>query len=199
MEDNKKLAKSLVRSSVYDFLNITVNRVASLILVIILARMLLPEGFGIYSLAMSIAMIFVSIFDLGMTQSVSRYVAYEIGKKNKKGATAYFNYLLKRKIFLVLLTGLALAALSYPLAFLVFKQPALFGALLAASAYVIFYSINPFFSEMFYVFKNVKILAIKEFVLQSLKLIFVLIIFFVINSVNKTPLIFLFSASFSIE
>ncbi len=191
MKDSIKLKTSLVKNTSYNFLSRLIERGASLIFTIILARFLLPELFGIYSLVMSITMIFISIMDFGLSGSFARYVAFEIKEKNKKKAATYFNYLLKRKILFSVLTGASLALLAYPLSFYIFKKPMLFSPLLAASLYALFFSLDPFIQQFFYIFKEVKILAIKEVIYQSLKLFFILFVLKITFPLDKVSLIFL--------
>lgn len=191
--DNKKLARSLIKNTFWNFVFSTTNKVMALVLTIILARFLMPELFGIYSLAMSVGVVFLAFMNLGINEAVARYVSYEL-RKNKKKAVAYFNYLLKKKLVLIVVGSILLAVLAYPLSFWIFHQEALFVPLLAVSLYILMYSFDPFVSQIFYIFRQVKVLAIKEFFYQLLKLIFVLIIFLVMSSTEKVAFVFAFYA-----
>jgi len=79
----ERLRQRVLKDSFWNISSNFLGKVGALIFTIILARFLLPEGFGIYSLAISIALIFMTFADLGVNQTMLRYVSSEI-KENKK-------------------------------------------------------------------------------------------------------------------
>ena len=93
-----------VKNSYYQVFVNMAAKIGSLIFTIILARILLPELFGLYSLALSTIMIFTAFSDLGINQTMARFVSREFGKDNTKKARAYFLYLGKVKLFFTFLS-----------------------------------------------------------------------------------------------
>lgn len=73
-----------LKNSVYQFLTNLTTKVGSLIFTIILARILMPELYGNYSLALATILIFAAISDLGIGNSLIRFVSREIGRRNWK-------------------------------------------------------------------------------------------------------------------
>ena len=170
------LRRTVIKKSFWTFLTTSISRVGGLIFTIILARFLMPEGFGLYSLALSITILFITFADLGISSALLRYVSSSI-EKNPRKASAYFHYLLGLKLKVTLFMSLLLLALSYTLSFNVFKKPVLFPLLLVLSAYTFIASIQGFFEALFYTKNKVNRLAIKEAVFQVLRIGFVLILF----------------------
>ena len=89
----------VIKNSIYQFSTNLVTKIGSLIFVIILARMLMPELFGLYSLALSTILIFVAFSELGIGQTLIRFVSKEFGKN--KNPKFYVVYLAKLKLFLI--------------------------------------------------------------------------------------------------
>lgn len=167
MADNVK--KKAIKNSFWNFVVLSVNRFGALFFTLILARLLLPKGFGIYSLALSIAMIFYTFADLGVNQAIVRYLSSSL-EKSKNQVSAYYRYLLKIKFFLALASAIALFALSYPLSHWFFNKPELFFPLLAASLYVFILAFESFHSQIFYAIEKVNYISIKEFFRQILRI-----------------------------
>jgi len=174
MEENLGLIAA--ENSLYKILLSIINRIGALIFTIYLARVLLPELFGIYTLALSIALIFYTFTDLGINLTLSRYVSMELNKK-KNRARAYARYLFKLKLFLVLLFSFSLLAFSYPLSFFIFKKPQLFLPLIFSAFYILIFSLDGFFGTFFYIIKKVKYLVIKETLVQALRIFLVIMLF----------------------
>jgi len=92
----EKIKEQLIKNSFWSVLLTFISRAGALIFTVVLVRIFSPEKFGIYTLALSIAMIFLSFTDLGVEQTMMKYVSSEINK-NKKKTAAYFKFLLKLK------------------------------------------------------------------------------------------------------
>ena len=168
-----ELRRTVVREGFWTFLTTFISRVGGLIFTIILARILMPEGFGLYSLALSVSIVFITLADAGINQTLLRYVAASIEKDHKR-ASAYFRYLLSLKIKLTLLVTTALLVSSYFLAYILFDKPAIFPLLVVLSAYTLITAIQGFFEPLFYTNNQVSKLALKEIVFQCLKIVLVL-------------------------
>ena len=177
-KEKENLKKIVIKNSFWNFLANLMSRLGALIFTIIIARFLLPGGFGIYSLAISVALIFLTFADLGINQTMVRFVSSEI-TKNKKKAEAYFKYTLKLKISLSITLSFLLFILAYPLSEYVFKKPDLFYPLILLSFYVFLFSMLNFFSSLFYVKKKVHYILIKETIFQIARISLVLVSFFI--------------------
>jgi len=174
-----KLSSSAAKNSFHRILLSIINRLGALIFTVYLARTLLPEAFGTYTLALSVALIFYTFTDLGVNFTLLRYVAKELNK-NKNKAIAYARYLFKLKIFLVLSFSFSLLILSYPLSFFIFKKQELFLPLIFSSFYILIFSLDGFFGSFFYILKKVKYLVVKELLIQILRIGLVALFFFLI-------------------
>jgi len=197
MKDSSEIKDQLIKNSLWGIINSVINRVGGFILIILISRMLMPEGFGRYSLAMTIALFFIAFSDLGINQTLIRYVSLEIDKNNKK-ASSYFKYLFKIKFFLTLAASLILFLGAYLLSLYVFKDSSLFFPLLMLSIYVFFLSLSDFLESLFFIRKNVKYLSIKEFLSILFKVTCIILIWFFISPGLKLNWIFVSLACFSI-
>ena len=173
-----------IKNSVYQFSTTLVAKIGSLIFVIILARLLMPELFGLYSLALSTIVLFAAFSDLGIGTALVRFVSKELSNK-KPNTKGYYDYLIKIKFVLTLLASLILILSAYFIANVYYNKP-IFFALLAGGLYIFVNSFIGFFSGCYQAFNNFKKTLTKEFIFQILRLIIV-------------PLVVLFSLSFSEE
>jgi len=65
-----KVNDGIAISSFWNFIMILFSRLGGLIFVVIIARYLMPESFGIYNLALSVSLIFLYFIDSGINQSL---------------------------------------------------------------------------------------------------------------------------------
>ena len=176
-----KLRQKVAKDSFWNILTIILGKAGALIFTIFLARFLLPEGFGNYTLATSVALLFITFADLGINQTMMRYVSSEF-KKNKQKATAYFSYILKLKLILVGISSLLLLILAYPISIIFFKNNSLLIPIILSSLYVFFLAFIGFFESLFFIMNKVRYLAVKELVFQAIRIILVLIVFYFLAS-----------------
>jgi len=179
MELNEK--KEILKNSGWNIFTAFIQRLGGLILTILLARFLLPDSFGIYNIAMSIAAIFIS-FHVGLNDTFLRFLSESLGNKNKRKTQNYFQYISKLKLLLSGIASLVLILLAYPLSFYIFKKETLFLPLIFSSFYIFSFSMEAFFTQLFFATKKVKGAAFKEIISQSLKIAFVFITFLSIAS-----------------
>ncbi len=173
-----------VKNSIYQFSTTLVAKIGSLIFTIILARLLMPELFGLYSLALSTIVLFAAFSSLRIGTALVRFVSKELSRK-KPNTKGYYNYLIKIRFVLTFLTSIILISLAYWISHVYYNKP-LFFALLAGGLYIFATGFLGFFSLLYQSFNNFKKLLIKEFIFQTLRLIIV-------------PLVVLFSLNFSEE
>lgn len=146
-----ELAKRVARNIVYRTAAQVVANISGLFVAIYLARVLKPEMFGVYSLAISIAMIAITIANLGIDGAISRYIAYTKSKGDIKALRGYFRFFLKLKLILILPVCFCLIILSDPIS-KIFNSPELRMPVVFASLLVLFTtlsrSLNAFFTGL---------------------------------------------------
>ena len=178
---NKNLKDNLVKNSLWAILVSIINKMGALILTILLARFLLPEKYGIYSIVLSIAMIFYTFSDLGVNSTLLRYISNSEAREKSK-LRAYSNYIFKIKITLTALTAAILFIAAYPLSFYVYKNGDLFVPLLISAVYITFFTLESFYATIFYAYNKVKYVIIKETANQIIKIALALLVFYLIST-----------------
>jgi len=181
MKKEKDLKKRIIKNSFWSFISLGVSRIGALIFTIILARFLMPEGYGIYSLVLSTTMIFCTFADLGINNALTKYISSSL-VKNKKKVPVYYKYLLKIKLILSLSVSILLLILAYPLSFYIFKNSALFLPFLVASFYVFILALDGFYTQIFYSIEKSQYVSFKESIAQILRVVLVLLVFYFIAS-----------------
>ncbi|OGJ15844.1 hypothetical protein A3K73_01610 [Candidatus Pacearchaeota archaeon RBG_13_36_9] len=175
----ESLKESLVRNSFWSFLSSVFNRVGALIFTIVLTKFLLPEGYGIYSIVLSVAMIFYTFTELGTNTAISRYIAYALAK-GKKETSAYYHYLLKIKLLLAITASIALFLLAYPLSYYLFKNSALFLPILVSSFYIFIMAVETFYLNIFYSLEKSEYTTLRYSLDQVLRITLSILIFYFI-------------------
>jgi len=171
----------VIKNSFYQFSKNITAKLGSFIFTIILARLLLPEMFGLYSLALSTIMIFAAISELGLGQTVIRFISKEFGKKRKKLKANLF-YLGKIKIILIFFSAALLLILAKYIANNFYQKP-IFLALLAGALYIIVIQIIAFLQPMLQASNCFKVIFKREIIYQVIRIILVpLVVIFAIRS-----------------
>ncbi len=169
-----------IKNSIFQFLTNAIGKVGSLIFTVFLARILLPEIFGLYSLALSTILIFAAFTDLGTNSALIKFLSKN--EKNQRKAGAFIYFIRNLKLKLTVLSSLILILSSYFIANFYYKKP-IFLALLAGSLYILFNSILGFVVGLFQARNNFKYPFYKEIFYQITRLVLVPItILFVLDS-----------------
>lgn len=150
------VAKRVLRNIVFNTTTVIIGRVAGLILTVILARLLLPELFGYFALALSVASIFQSLVDSGTSSAIIRYVAAAVGKKQLSLARGYFRFLFRIRFWLSLLVGTLLFIFAKQIAIYVFNKAALILPLQALAPFIILQTVFGSYYALFYAVQKVK-------------------------------------------
>jgi O-antigen/teichoic acid export membrane protein len=184
MKEKKEVSKteSFVENSGWNIIAVLFAKFGGMLFAIILARFLLPEKFGIYTLALAITIFSLSLTNGAMNQTISRYISDSLKSKNKNLATAYFQFVSHIKIVFSFITITLLIILAYPISIYIFNKPDLLYPLIFFSIYAVFLSAQNLYETVFYVIGKVKLLTFKELILQFLKLIICFILFFTISA-----------------
>jgi stage V sporulation protein B len=129
-----------IKNSTFQFLTNAVSKVGTLLFTVIIARLLMPELFGLYSLAFSTILLFATISDFGIGSTIIRFISREAGKKNLKKARAYLGYLSKIKFVIISILIVVLIASAKYISENFYKKP-IFLALIAGTLYILFYGL----------------------------------------------------------
>ena len=161
-----------IKNSAYQFSSNLITKLGSLIFTIIIARLLMPEFFGLYNLALSTILFFYVFSDLGSNQTLIYYISKKLGNKQYGKAKVYIKTIFVIKIILTGVSVIALLLLSNILSEVYYKKP-LFLALIAGGLYIFFSSVQSFLVSLFYSKNNFKIPFIKDLFFQGLRVILI--------------------------
>ncbi len=181
-----------IKNSIYDFFTNVVEKIGALIFIVILARILMPELFGLYSIALSTILIFVSFSDLGIGQTLIRFVSKE---SNKNKAKSYIIYLVKLKFILLSIIMIILVVSARFISNNYYQKP-IFLALLAGVLYILLIGAISFIQSFFQSQNNFRVLLYKQIFFQILRIIIVPVLVmyslyhFASNNINIFVVIF---------
>ena len=159
-----------MKNSSYQILTNLTAKIGSLIFTVVLARILMPELFGLYSLALSTIMVFIAFSDFGINQTITRFVSVELGKNNDKKAKAYFLYLGKIKLVLILFSITFLMITARFISENYYQKP-LYLALIMGAFYILFSGLFVILKSLFEALNNFKIIFYQEFIFQVIRII----------------------------
>src|SRR3989338_5981732 len=160
------------KNSIYQFLTNIILKGGSLLFTLIFARLLMPELFGLYSLALATIILFALLADLGIGQSLIVFISKSMQKNKPEEAKAYFNYIFKIKIWLTLLS-VTLLVLSSKLIVSFYNDKPILLALLVGTLYVVSLSLIGVFDALFQAVNNFRQNMLRELIFQILRLIIV--------------------------
>lgn len=174
-----------VKNSTYTLATLIVAKGGSLLFTIILARILMPELFGLYSLALSTIIIVAIFSSLGIGSAMIIFISKSLGKKKESEAKGYFNLLLKWKTFLIVGTATILVIFSKFIAENYYQKP-IFLALLAGFFYILITQALGILDTLFQAMNLFRPLFYKELIFQVARIILVplTIIIFLKNPSN---------------
>lgn len=161
-----------IKNSSYQLTQNLVMKFGSLFFTILIARLLMPELFGLYSLALVTIVLFASFSDLGISSALITYGAKMLGRKDLKKTKGYVKKLFIWKLRLIFIASGILLASAYFMAEVYYAKP-IFYALLAGGLYLPIVSLVGFFEKMFKTTENFRIPAVKEMIFQIIRLILV--------------------------
>ena len=179
--------KQAIENSKYEFLKILIGKVSSLIFTTIMARLLLPELFGLYSLALATILLFSGFSDLGINQTLISFLSKNY-EKNQNKAKAFFNYLSKLKLILLFVV-LSFLILSAGFISEFYNKP-LFLALLVGAFYILVSGLFYFLEQIFKAKNDFKIPFRASLIFHVLRLFLIpLTIIILIKDVSQGFLI----------
>jgi len=187
--DFKDAGGMVVRNSAYQLSKNIVSKIGSLIFTMILARILLPENFGIFSLTIS-TIIFFSIFsDLGIDNTMSVFISKYLNKKNNKKAKSHLLFLTKIKLILTSIAVFLLLLFSHFLANIYYQKPIFLG-LIVGALYLFASSFTQFFESIYIAGNNFKQPLKKEILFQIVRIMLIpLLILFILKRVSSPEML----------
>jgi len=175
-----------IKNSSYQLTTTIIAKIGSLLFTIILARMLMPELFGLYSLALGTIIFFGSFSDFGIGTALVVFVSKALSKKDFKKAKAYYQGLLKYKIYLLAISSFILLSLAYFISNYYYNKP-IFYALLAGGLYLPIGGILGYFEGTLITINIFKYSTIKEIIFQILRLSLVPVGILYLFKINLNP------------
>ena len=161
-----------IKNSSYQLTSNVVTKLGSFIFTIIIARLLLPEKMGLYSLALATILFFSAFSDLGISSALMTFLSKHLGKKDPKKAKAYFKKLMQWKYYLVFISSLTLIILSNFVANNYYQKP-IFYALLVGAIYIPITEAGDILARLFKSKNNFKIPFFRDIIFQISRLILV--------------------------
>ena len=159
-----------IKNSIYQLLTSVVGKFGGLLFTILMARILMPELFGLYSLIISTVFIFISLADLGIGSAIIKFTSTNSSNNGK--AKGNFIYILKLKIGVVSILVAALLISSKFLAENYYQKPIFLG-LLAGVFYLVAFGFNDFIQYIFQSVNKFKPILYKEIFTQIMRLLIV--------------------------
>jgi len=161
-----------IKNGIYSSASTIVEKVGGMIFVVLLARILMPELFGLYSLALSTILLFVSFSGVGVGQTLIRFVSKALKKDKQSYAKAYTIYLAKVKIGCLFIIMILLGISSKFISQTYYNKP-LFLALIAGTLYILVVGVLGFIQLLFQATNDFKTLFFKQIFFQALRIVVV--------------------------
>ncbi|PIO08355.1 hypothetical protein COU59_01880 [Candidatus Pacearchaeota archaeon CG10_big_fil_rev_8_21_14_0_10_34_12] len=179
-----------IQNSFFQFLTSLTAKGGSLLFTIIIARLLMPELFGLYSLALSTILIFSTFSELGLGPTLVRFLSKELGKNIKsKKAKSYIAYLGKLR-FLLLFSSILILLISSKFIAQIYYQKPIFLALIAGALYILVVGVVSFLESILHALNSFKNIFYKEVVFQSTRLVIIpLIVLFLLKKSTSNEFI----------
>ncbi len=179
-----------IKNSTYQLAANIVSKIGSILFTIVLARLLLPELFGLYSLALATILLFATFTDLGINQTVVRFLSKSYSKKSPSKAIAYMIYLGKIKFIRILISSGALLLLARFISESYYQKP-IFLALIAGSLYLLVTGIISFLQLLLQSLNDFKTLFYRELLFQGMRIVIApLTIVFLISKLEVSYKVF---------
>jgi len=187
----QNLSVLMMRNSSYALLTNLILKLGGLIFTLIIARILLPELFGIYALVLSVTTLAITFTDIGLNNTLLRYFSESFEKGDKAKSKAYLKYILKIKLSLIFVIVITLAFCSKSIAYLIYNKPLLFYPLLFSCLFVVIESLWSLCSTFFIASNFLKPWPILNLFLQIFKISFSVLAVLLLSDSLKVTGIFI--------
>lgn len=177
-KEDKSLTRQAIENSIYSSTIGIVSKIGGLIFTILLARILMPELFGLYNLVLSIILTVFTFTDLGINTALSRYLSESLtkGKKGEVEARSRVRFLFNLKLFLTFGASLLLFLFASLISETIFKRPEMILPIYFGSIYIFLLSFQGFLGTFFYPLKKLKYNLCSEIIFQISKIILFIIL-----------------------
>ena len=159
----------VLKNSFWQIATTLAAKVGSLFFTIILARLMLPEIYGLYGLALSTILFFSVFSDLGIISGMGVFIAKLIDKHPGR-AKGYFYYFIKYKVVLLFVSSALILSMAGFLANVYYGKP-IFYAILAGAIYLPIQQLTGFIAPLFNMKNEFKPQFIREIIIQVSRLI----------------------------
>lgn len=187
-----------IKNSSYQIAWIFVSKIGSLIFTVILARILMPELFGLYSLALGTILVFTFFSDLGAGQTLTRFVSRALSKNKNPHAKGYAVYLFKIKFLITAGILIVFLLLAKPIS--IYYQKPIFLILLSGSLYLFSISLASFFQGFFQSLNDFRTPFVREAFFQVIRLVLIplLVIYLLSKAVSGETILILIFVGFGL-
>lgn len=165
------------------------------VIALLLARLLGPADYGLYVLAISAAVLFSGISQLGLDDAMVRYVAILSGRDDRSGTWGAIQIGLGVSTAVAVVLGAVLYAAAQPVAETLFDQPDLTPSLRFVAALVPFLAISNVLAGVARGFGRMDYAAFAENVVMSLVRLGLLAAFFLIGELDLFVAVVIFGIS----
>ncbi len=196
---DKSLTRQAIENSTYSFFINLTSKAGGLIFTILLARMLMPELFGLYALVLSIIMTIATFTDLGINTALSRYLADSLakGKRYESEARSRARFFFNLKILLSFGVSILLFLLAPLISTLIFKKAEMITPLQIGSLYLFVMALQGFFGTMFYPLRKLKYNLFSEIIFQIVKIGMFLLLMSLYRQLSTVFWVFIISTAVS--
>jgi len=179
-----------IKNSTWQLATTLTAKIGSILFVIIVARLMAPELYGLYGLALS-TILFLGVFgDFGLGAALMTYISKTIDKTPGK-AKGYFYYITKFRFFLVAASSVLIILLSGWLAGTYYQKP-IYYALLAGAIYLPITVFTSHMSSFFAPKNNFRPQFIKEVIIQISRLAIIPLLIILFLSKISSSEVYLF-------
>ncbi|WP_456369180.1 flippase [Geoglobus sp.] len=170
------LARRVAKNAIYNSSAVLIGNISGLIITIYLARALGPENFGLYSLSISVAFLVLTFTDLGITQTLVRYISEAYGKGNRPLVRGYIKELGKVKLILAVSVSATLLIISNYLALSVFHNEKMATPLRIVSLFILVHPLSTFLTGIFNGLNDFRANLVRSIVYELFRVVSILLL-----------------------
>ncbi len=193
--------KNIAYNTSYSFFGSLVDYFTTFLVGFLLARFLGPTNYGVYSIAVTIWAIFVTVSSLG----IGGILQYGTSKYKAQGYNNYLKWIVYHYLLILTISSIILSIvmiiLAGPLS-IIYKQPSLKNLLIILALGLTVYSLTGNFSRSIFVgYQKLKYTFISKLTFDILRFLQIIVIFLglgLIGVIGVYPIIYLITASVSI-
>ncbi len=167
------VARGMIKNTFYNIFSSIIGRLGGLIFTVLLARMLLPELFGIYSLVLGVVLLILGFIDQAVNSAIIKYVSEAFNKHQNAKARAYFRFWFNFKLIAAGSLAILLLIFAKPISIYIFNKPLLRLPLQVGAIYLFISAILTSFIALAYSIKKVRYVLLQELILQTSKVLLV--------------------------